>query len=132
MPPSTRTVARSSAISTTRGRPASEISSPEVSAIRLNECPLPSTRARSAPATRSCSSATEVGRWKPDGEKTTLPAQFVTRSLIPSPYLPGGRPTPFLSIDELRQVSGTSLSGDESADRSVRAREDAGGLAVPV
>ena len=43
---------------------ASDTESPTVSAIALNEWPVPRARMRSLPATSSCSSATLVGLWK--------------------------------------------------------------------
>jgi hypothetical protein len=44
------------------GRPASDTSTPGVSAIRLNEWPVPTARIRGLAATSSCSSARSPGR----------------------------------------------------------------------
>ena len=61
-----------------------------VSATGENECPLPSTRTRCAPATSSCTCATDVGRWNRAAPKVTLPAQL----WIMSPFCrrPDARP----------------------------------------
>ena len=53
-----------------------DTSVPVVSAIRLNECPLPSTRTCSEDRTSSCSSGTEPGACG-SVEKVMFPAQFV-------------------------------------------------------
>ena len=69
-------VTAESSIVITRGRSSTETSVPEVSAIRLNECPVPSTRTFSDELTSSCNASTESGAWTSE-EKVMFPAQFV-------------------------------------------------------
>ncbi len=76
-PPLTTTVAVAGSTSMIGGKPATVSRSPVVSAIRLNEWPLPSTRAWVAPATICWTSSTLSGRWNRSGWKVMLRAQFV-------------------------------------------------------
>src|SRR3954452_9231846 len=74
MPASTVTVASST--STMRSRWAVESSIPSVSAMRLNECRVPSGFNRAELAISSCASSTERGASRRAAEYVTLPAQF--------------------------------------------------------
>jgi len=87
-PALTVTVARPGSIWMIFGSPATDTRSPGQSAIRLNECPVPSARTRSAPATSRYSSPAEAGRWNRSALKVMFPAQFVRRSFI-RPAFPG-------------------------------------------
>ncbi len=70
----------------TEPAPAVATSTPPVSAIRLNECPLPSARTRSAPATTSWSSARPSGEATSDAENSMLRAQFIGFAAICSTH----------------------------------------------
>src|SRR5438105_4967065 len=74
MPASKTTV--SVPTSTIRSRRSVEMSTPVVSATRLNEWPVPSGLSSSARATISCASATVRGASTRSVEYVTLPAQF--------------------------------------------------------
>ena len=75
------TVTPRSPTSITFGSSATLTSVPVLSAIRLNECPVPSTRTFSLAATSSCSSATDRGASSALAN-LTLPAQFVTFVMV--------------------------------------------------
>ena len=83
-PALTVTWARSRSSSSTRGSPATETSTPPVSATSLNECPVPSARTRGLAATTCCSSATDPGRLTCVAPKVMLPAQFVSGPVMRS------------------------------------------------
>ena len=77
-PAETVTVEVCRSTSTVRGRPETETRSPVVSAMVLNECPLPSARTERLPATISCSSSTDEGVCTRAALKVMFPAQLVT------------------------------------------------------
>src|SRR5215467_8989435 len=66
----------SGAISTAAGMPASETRSAVVAATRLNECPVPRARTRSAATTSLRSSVRLVGVCTRTAPSATLPAQL--------------------------------------------------------
>ena len=70
------TVTVSPAISSRGGRSCRLTRSPRVSATRLNECPVPSARIRSALATIPRSSSTDRGRNTRRAPNSTFPPQF--------------------------------------------------------
>ncbi len=76
-PADARTRRSVASISISRGSPAAVTWVPSVSAIRLNEWPLPSARTRSLPATTACNSSIDVGRASDRALNTMFPAQFV-------------------------------------------------------
>lgn len=90
----TRTVRAASSISKTPGRADGDSSTPEVSAMSLKECPLPSVRTVELLATSARSSSSEPGRSTRSAWKVTLPAQLVSPpdTDIPALHsLPGAR-----------------------------------------
>ena len=69
------------------------MSTPLVSAIRLNECPLPSTRVRVLAATISWSSSTLAGKRSSAAENSMLRAQFTGCAAIYSTHRLAARRT---------------------------------------
>ena len=70
------TVAAAVSMSATGGSPAVEMRSPTVSAIRLNECPVPRARACVLPATTAARPATVRGLRTRTARNSTFPAQL--------------------------------------------------------
>ena len=87
-PAPTVTVARSRSTSMRGGRSAVQTWTPVVSAIGENECPVPSARIRSLPATSSCSCSTSTGRCTERAENSMFPAQLVPAAPPPATYRP--------------------------------------------
>jgi len=69
-------------MATRPGRRASDTRSPVVSAIRLNEWPVPCTRMFLPAATNRCSSPTDDGSLNRAAANVTFPAQFVRWMVI--------------------------------------------------
>src|SRR6185437_16751654 len=64
------------------GKPATETRAPVVSAISLNECPVPRARTRADFETSCCSSAIEDGRCSCSARNRTFRAQLVSGTVV--------------------------------------------------
>src|SRR3954452_1599146 len=109
MPALTVTVPRSASMLHDRGSPATDRRVPVVSAIRLNECPVPRTRSRGDEATSSCSSSTVVGVATRAAANVTFPAQLVGAVAMDDPNQMGARLTFDGWIAGMGTTSGTRI-----------------------